>query len=124
MSGNIKENDVDPLDGLYQLEDNMDSLNFEERVIIDGLFKGLDDLYEFQENINNIIMDGRITRTSIKDFFISLIDNEFLIEGDEKRGISKYKKRKSIIFRMFFELPELVKEAIQKDPSSRHLEED
>jgi hypothetical protein len=103
------------LDGLYQLDEDIYSLDERESLLVSKLFHSMEDFYHLREGIKSVIDERQVEKTEVENFFARMIDDIF-DEGGSTRNIrNKAQSRRSKKFsRILFELPEVIKLHLQK----------
>lgn len=114
LSINKKEYVEDPLSELYQLDQDETNIDKEDLIMITKIFDDIEDFHKFRKNIKNLISDDSMIEDKIINFFKNLIED---ISGDkhtsgQNRIDTDYVTRKNILFRLIFELPEVIRERI------------
>lgn len=114
LSINKKEYVEDPLSELYQLDQDETNIDKEDLIMITKIFDDIEDFHKFRNNIKNLISNDSMIEDKIINFFKNLVEN---ISGDkhisgQNRIDTDHVTRKNILFRLIFELPELIRERI------------
>lgn len=104
----------DPLADLYQLEKFNVLIDKEELILITKLFDNIEEYYKLKRNIKELINEKEINENRIINFFMKIIKgtpNKYKL-GSNNLYKDSLTKRK--IWRLIFELPEVIKENFQK----------
>jgi hypothetical protein len=99
----------DPLAQLDQIESYDTVLSKIEIKIVDNIFNNINDFYTLQENIRSALKDESLNKYQLLDFFDHVVNDALNDLNNEK----KHKHRRGILFRMLFELPELLQDTIK-----------
>jgi len=103
------------LDDLYQLDEDLHSLDERESLLISKLFHSMDDFHHLRESIRSVIDERQVEKTDVENFFARMIDDIF-DEGSPTQNIRKkaQSRRGNRFSRILFELPEVIKLHLQK----------
>ena len=99
----------DPLASLDQIESYETQLSKTEIMIINNIFNNIDDFHTLQENIRTTLKDGSLNKYQLLDFFDQVVNDAVKDLDNDK----KFKQGRGILFRMLFELPELLQDTIK-----------
>ena len=99
----------DPLAQLDQIESYDIRLSKTETRIVNNIFNNINDFYTLQENIRSALKDESLNKYQLLDFFDHVVNDALNDLNNEKR----HKQNRGILFRMLFELPELLQDTIK-----------
>jgi hypothetical protein len=103
------------LDGLYQLDEDIHSLDESESLLVSKLFHSMEDFHHLREGIRNVIDERQADKTDVENFFTRMIDDIFDESGSTRDKHKKAQSRRGKKFsRILFELPEVIKLHLQK----------
>ena len=103
------------LDGLYQLDEDLHSLDERESLLVSKLFHSVEDFYHLREGIKSVIDERQANKTDVESFFARMIDGIFDEGGSTRKEIKRAQSKRDKKFsRILFELPEVIKLHLQK----------
>jgi hypothetical protein len=103
------------LDGLYQLDEDIYTLDERESLLVSKLFHSMEDFYHLREGIRNAMDEQQANKTAVENFFAKLIDDIFNESDPTPNKIKKAQSKRSVrLSRILFELPEVIKLHLQK----------
>ena len=100
----------DPLAQLDQIESYDTRLSKTEIQIVDNIFNSMNDFFTLQENIRSALKDESLNKYQLLDFFDHVVKDALNDLNNEK----KHKHSRGILFRVLFELPELLQDTIKR----------
>ena len=100
----VETKSQDPLAQLDQIESYDTKLSKTETRIVNSIFNNINDFYTLQENIRSALKEETLNKYQLLDFFDHVVNDAL---NDLNNG-KKHKHNRGILFRMLFELPELL----------------